>query len=330
MSILMPTYNGGAVLADTLRNVLAQDFSGYELIINDDRSTDNTREVVQSFNDPRIAFSQNERNLGYPRNLEACRRRATGKILFLMAQDDLLARNAIRRTLNAFELADDIGAVTRPFFWFDTDPHIPVRTTVELNRERDEIVSVGDDFHRIMTTFLTLGQLSGLAFRTDYIDTPFHEDVFSSHIYPFASILKKHPVVFLKDFTVAVRIRTSQSRHVSSIYDKSPMKSWIDMYQEVFSEERFRQLRDRLVKDEVAINHVGLVQIRNYSTYRNLLREIGNLVKYRRRNLISPSFWFFSIGCMLMPPSLLIPIVDWYKNHIHARSLPDIKFEYDI
>jgi glycosyltransferase involved in cell wall biosynthesis len=329
-SILLPSYNGDDVLNVTLGNILRQSYTDYELIINDDCSSDATEEVARSFDDPRIKFATNVRNLGYPGNLEVCRQRAKGRFLFLMGQDDILARDAIKRTIGALSADDEIGAVTRPFFWFDQSVEHPVRMTVEMNPLQDEVVHIHDSCDRIMTTFNTVGQLTGLALRASYVDRPFHKDVFPCHIYPFASIMKKHPIVFLKDFTVAVRIATSQCRHVSSIYDKSPIQSWAEMYESVFCEPEFAELRHVLVRENLGTNYLGFIQIRNYSTYRNLLREIGLLIGYRPMNLLSPSFWFFAIGCMAMPPFLLIPLVDWYKTNIHAKSLTGIKFEYDI
>ena len=134
------------------------------------------------------------------------------------------------------------------------------------------------------------------------MDLPFHPDIFPCHVYPFASIFKKHPIVFLKDYNVAVRIRTSQSRKKSSIYDKSPIQSWVDMFENVFPEEKFRNSKNILIKNFVATNYVGLVQIRNYAKYKYLLREIRYLLKYRWQNILSPQFWFFSLGSMIMPP----------------------------
>ena len=78
-SILIPAYNGAEVIGDTLRSILSQSFSNYEIIIQDDASTDNTEEVVKSFGDPRIKFFRNEKNLGYPGNLEEARKKADGR-----------------------------------------------------------------------------------------------------------------------------------------------------------------------------------------------------------------------------------------------------------
>jgi glycosyltransferase involved in cell wall biosynthesis len=329
-SVLLPSYNGADVLNVTLRNILRQSYTDYELVINDDRSSDATEEIVRSFDDPRIRFARNDRNLGYPGNLEVCRQRARGRFLFLMGQDDILARDAMKQTIGVLSSDDDIGAVTRPCFQFDRSVEYPVRVTPELNPSQNEIVRIGNSYDRIVTTFSTLGQLTGLAFRTAYIDIPFHQDIFPCHIYPFASIMKKHPIVFLKDFTVAVRIGTSQCRHVSSIYNKSPNQSWVEMFETVFREPEFSELRRMLIRDYIGTAYIGFIQLRNYSTYRNLLREIGIAIRCRPMNLLSPTFWFFALGCMATPPFLLIPLVDWYKNHIHAKTLNRISFEYDI
>jgi glycosyltransferase involved in cell wall biosynthesis len=329
-SILIPTYNGAEVIGDTLRSLLSQSFQNFEIIVQDDASKDNTIEVIESFNDPNIKIVKNEKNLGYSKNLESLSKKAAGDIIYLMGQDDILGENALLETYDAFKISDDIGAIARPYFWFDEEITKPVRATKQLNPNKNEIVRVTDDFARIILTIDVAGQLSGLALRRKYLDTPFHEDIFPCHVYPFAAIFKKHPIVFLKDYNLAVRIRSSQCRSVSSIYDKSPVESWVDFWNNVFPEKEFEPLRKYAIKNYVANNYVGLVQIRNYAKYRYLLREIWKLLKYRPENIWSPAFWFFSLGCMVMPPFLLIPLVDWYKQKINARKYTGIIFKYKL
>ena len=328
-SILIPSYNGGDVLEETLKNIFSQSFSNYEIIIQDDVSSDNTEEVIKSFGDERVKFFQNERNLGYPGNLEEARKKATGDIIYLMGQDDILAKGALEDTYKAFKYSDDVGAVTRPYFWFDEDITKPVRAKDQLNPKDDALVRITDDPERVVSVFKTLDQLSGLAYRRKFMDLPFHPDIFPCHIYPFASIFKNHPVVFLKDYNLAVRISSSQCRKVSSIYEKSPMQSWVEMFEGVFDEGKDEKMKKYCIKNFVAINYVGLVQLRNYAKYRYLLREIFYLLKYRPLNIISPQFWFFSLGCMIMPASLLIPMVDWFKNKVNSKKFSHIKFEYE-
>ena len=55
VSIIMPSYNTGAYIKETINSVMSQTYENWELIIVDDCSTDNTDEVVQPFlNDQRV------------------------------------------------------------------------------------------------------------------------------------------------------------------------------------------------------------------------------------------------------------------------------------
>jgi glycosyltransferase involved in cell wall biosynthesis len=329
-SILIPTYNGAEVIGDTLRSLLSQSFQNFEIIVQDDTSSDGTIETIKAFNDPRIIIFKNEKNLGYPGNLESLSKKGTGDIVYLMGQDDILGEGALLDAYEAFRISDDIGAVARPYFWFDEKIGKPVRATKQLNPEKNELVTINDDFERLILTIDVAGQLSGLAMRRKFMDTPFHEDIFPCHVYPFIAILKKHPIVFLKDYNLAVRIRSSQCRSVSSIYDKSPIESWVDFSNNIFPEKEFEKFRKYFIKNYAAKNYVGLVQIRNYAKFRYLPREIWKLLKYRWENIFSPAFWFFSLGCIITPPFFLIPLVDWYKNRINSRKFAHIKFEYKL
>lgn len=330
-SILIPSYDGADVIGETLKSILSQGYKNYEIIINDDKSTDATREVVKSFKDKRIRFFTNKNNLGYPGNLNKCKQHAKGEIIYLMGQDDILAKDALKNTNNAFNLSEDIGAVARPYRWFDKDNYdVTVRARKQINPKKDEVIPINSSYSKILGVFQTLDSLSGLAYRVKFIDRSFHPDIFPCHVYPFASIWKRHPIVFLKDYTIGVRIESSQCRFLSSIYNKSPLLSWVQMFETIFKENKYSSLRNYCIKNFVAVNYVGLVQIRNYSTYKNLLREIYYLIKYRKENLLSPKFWFFSIGTALTPTFILIPMVDWFKKSINSLRYKKIEFKYKL
>ena len=59
-SIIIPTYNRENHLPKAIESVLSQSFTDWELIIVDDGSTDNTSDVVASYNDPRIKYIYQE------------------------------------------------------------------------------------------------------------------------------------------------------------------------------------------------------------------------------------------------------------------------------
>lgn len=56
VSVILPTYNRGAMIGRAIRSVLDQTFTDFELIIVDDGSTDHTAMVAASFDDPRISY----------------------------------------------------------------------------------------------------------------------------------------------------------------------------------------------------------------------------------------------------------------------------------
>jgi glycosyltransferase involved in cell wall biosynthesis len=68
VSIIMPTYNRAHCISDAIKSVLKQTHQDWELIICDDCSTDNTKEVVERFSDNRIHYHKNNINFGLPAN----------------------------------------------------------------------------------------------------------------------------------------------------------------------------------------------------------------------------------------------------------------------
>ncbi|MBE6655677.1 MAG: glycosyltransferase family 2 protein [Ruminococcaceae bacterium] len=89
VSIIMPSYNTGRFIKDTIDSVLAQTHTNWELIIVDDCSTDNTDEVVSTFHDERIKYIKNEKNSGAAVSRNRALREAKGKWIAFLDSDDL-------------------------------------------------------------------------------------------------------------------------------------------------------------------------------------------------------------------------------------------------
>jgi len=66
VSVLLPVYNGARYLAGALRSVVAQSFPDWELLVVDDGSTDDSRAVAHSWDDPASACSRTGRISGWP------------------------------------------------------------------------------------------------------------------------------------------------------------------------------------------------------------------------------------------------------------------------
>lgn len=66
LSVVLPTFNSGDFVIETLHSLLAQTFTDFELLIMDDASSDGTWERMASFDDPRIRMHRNACNVGLP------------------------------------------------------------------------------------------------------------------------------------------------------------------------------------------------------------------------------------------------------------------------
>lgn len=99
VSIIMPTYNCAKFIGETIKSVIAQTYSNFELIIVDDCSKDNTKEVVNSFGDKRIKYYKLEKNSGAAVARTTAMNMAKGKYMAFLDSDDLWLENKLERQL---------------------------------------------------------------------------------------------------------------------------------------------------------------------------------------------------------------------------------------
>lgn len=88
-SVCMATYNGSKYIQKQILSILQQLKDDDELIIVDDHSTDNTIDIIRSFNDPRIVLIQNTVNQGVVKTFEKSLKYSSGDLIFLSDQDDI-------------------------------------------------------------------------------------------------------------------------------------------------------------------------------------------------------------------------------------------------
>ena len=89
ISVLMPVYNAENFLKEAIDSILNQTFKDFEFLIINDGSTDKSKEIILSYNDPRIRYFENKSNLGVARTLNKGLRIAKGKYIARMDADDI-------------------------------------------------------------------------------------------------------------------------------------------------------------------------------------------------------------------------------------------------
>lgn len=89
ISVIMSTYNEEKYIETSLKSLLNQTFREFEIIIVDDASTDNTKQLIQNLQDERIHLICNEENQGLTKNLNKALKYVTGKYIARMDGDDI-------------------------------------------------------------------------------------------------------------------------------------------------------------------------------------------------------------------------------------------------
>ena len=119
-SIIIPNYNNGEWISQTIDSVIYQTYKNWEMYIIDDLSTDNSVEVVESYKDDRInlikskikLYNGGSRNIGI---LKAKESNPDGYLLFIDS-DDWLANDNVLETLNLF--IDDEDLITLDYQYY--------------------------------------------------------------------------------------------------------------------------------------------------------------------------------------------------------------------
>lgn len=99
ISIIMPCYNVQATVGLTIKSILQQSYSNWELITIDDGSSDETCPIIRNLNDPRIRLLSDGNNRGCPTRLNEGIAAATGSYIARMDADDVMFPQRLEKQL---------------------------------------------------------------------------------------------------------------------------------------------------------------------------------------------------------------------------------------
>jgi glycosyltransferase involved in cell wall biosynthesis len=127
VSVVMATYNHEKYLGASIRSILSQTHSNFELIIVNDNSPDGSDDIIREFaaTDERIVYLPNERNL----KLSACRNKAIkaakGDFIVIVDSDDICTPDRLEKQLNHFDTHPDCDVLGSSFcLFFDSNVEV--------------------------------------------------------------------------------------------------------------------------------------------------------------------------------------------------------------
>ncbi len=155
-SVVIPTYNRGALIEATLESVLTQTYPHYEVVVVDDCSTDNTDEVIAPYvQSGKVRYIKNERNSERAHSRNVGLAAAVGDFATLLDSDDFMyptnladaaefarANPDIKCFHNLYEFVDADRKVLRQF------PLAPLKNQIKAIAMGNFMACVGDFMHR--------------------------------------------------------------------------------------------------------------------------------------------------------------------------------------
>lgn len=118
VSIITPTYNRAHLIGETIQSVLAQTSPNFEHIIVDDGSTDNTEEVIKSFNDERLKYFKYDKIGNISTLLNLAIQHSSGDYIAVLDSDDLWSSLKLETIMTIFNSDNSIQLVTHDIQYF--------------------------------------------------------------------------------------------------------------------------------------------------------------------------------------------------------------------
>lgn len=111
VSVFIPVYRHAAYVGEAVDSVLSQDFKDFELILVDDKSPDDSYEIIARYDDPRIRLYRNAVNLGISANRNRMFDLVRGEYVALLDSDDRMAPRRLSRQVAFLEANPHIATL---------------------------------------------------------------------------------------------------------------------------------------------------------------------------------------------------------------------------
>ena len=200
VSVIMPSYNTGGFIKESIQSVLNQTYSNWELLIVDDCSSDNTLDVISTFKDRRIKIISNSKNLGAAVSRNRALREASGRWVAFLDSDDLWKPEKLEKQIQFMENNSYAFSYTEYYEIDENDCF--TGTVVTAPRKISKALMAATNFMGCLTVMYdknTVGllQIPGLKKRNDYA--------------LWLKAIKKSDAFLLNEKLAFYRVRTSNS-----------------------------------------------------------------------------------------------------------------------
>ena len=112
VTIAIPTFNrAGSHLREAIESALNQSYERVEIIVSDNCSEDNTRELVEEFGESKVRYFRQKTNIGHNNNFNYCLEQAKGEYFLLLSDDDVIDHDFVETCLSRRGDLEDIALI---------------------------------------------------------------------------------------------------------------------------------------------------------------------------------------------------------------------------
>ena len=160
VSILIPTYNYAHYLGETIQSALEQTYSDFELLIVDNHSTDNTKQIINKYlKDPRISYHENAENLGVVGNFNRCLQLANGEYIKFLCADDKFHPQLLEKYVPIMDQHPNVSLITCDKQAFGSKTHQTITPLKYMQNGREA------NLHMLIGNYCWIGEPTSVMFR---------------------------------------------------------------------------------------------------------------------------------------------------------------------
>lgn len=134
VSVVVTTYDRKSYLKQALESAIRQTYRNIEIIVSDNCSPENPQALVESFQDPRIQFWRNATNIGSFANAMSAFKKARGKYVTILMDDDLWEEDFLEKLVPPLEENSDLAVAFCDHYIINSDSEIDYPATEQCTR----------------------------------------------------------------------------------------------------------------------------------------------------------------------------------------------------
>jgi len=261
ITVLMPAYNAAEYLNEAIESIINQTFTDFEFLIIDDGSSDNSIDIIKSYNDKRIRLIENGENIKLIATLNKGINLSRGKYIARMDSDDISFPERLQKQFEYMESHPDIGALGTAFISFGENVY-------------SETVYPADDFD-IRTGMLYKMQLchpSAIIRKSVLIDNNIIFSFDFPHAEDYEFFYRVSRVSKLANLTDLLYKRRIHNKQVSKIYSETQKNKTLEI--------KFIQFQNINVDfNENQIEIFSEINYHHYKKNKEFLLETQNILE---------------------------------------------------